>query len=234
MHVLRVLSGGTRLPGAAFPCAVTDTLRRVTDDTASWIADWQPEDAALQAARQRAAEVGVGAVDPATGAVLRLLASANRVQTAVELGTGAGVSTLWLLRGMTADGVLTSVDSDGEHQRLAKASLADAAVPSGRVRLISGRALEVLPRLSESSYDLVFCDAAKSENLDYLSAALTLLRPGGLVVFAGALGRIAESGARDAETVAMRELSKAVRDEERLLPAMIPVGPGLLAATVVD
>ena len=211
---------------------MTDTLRRVTDDTASWIADWQPEDAALQAARQRAAEVGVGAVDPATGAVLRLLASANRVQTAVELGTGAGVSTLWLLRGMAADGVLTSVDSDGEHQRLAKSSLTEAAVPSGRVRLISGRALEVLPRLSESSYDLVFCDAAKSENLDYLSAALTLLRPGGLVVFAGAMGRIAES-ARDNETVALRELAKAVRDEERLLPAMIPVGPGLLAATLV-
>ncbi len=212
---------------------MTDTLRPVTDDTATWIADWQPEDAALQAARQRAAEVGVGAVDPATGAVLRLLASAHRVQAAVELGTGAGVSTLWLLRGMTSDAVLTSVDSDGEHQRLAKASLADAAVPSGRVRLISGRALEVLPRLSESAYDLVFCDAAKSENLDYLGAALTLLRPGGLVVFAGALGRITESGARDGETVALRELSKAVRDEERLLPAMIPVGPGLLAATLV-
>ncbi|MEO6203908.1 MAG: O-methyltransferase [Mycobacteriales bacterium] len=208
----------------------------MTDDTASWIADWQPEDTALQAARQRAAEVGVGAVDPATGAVLRLLASANGAGTAVELGTGAGVSTLWLLRGLLPDGVLTSVDSDGEHQRLAKASLADADVPSGRVRLISGRALEVLPRLSESSYDLVFCDAAKSENLDYLTAALTLLRPGGLVVFAGALsnGRITQSGARDAETVAMRELAKAVVAQDRLLPAMIPVGAGLLAATLVD
>ncbi len=209
---------------------------RVTDDTASWIADWQPEDTALQAARQRAAEVGVGAVDPATGAVLRLLASANGAGAAVELGTGAGVSTLWLLRGLLPDGVLTSVDSDGEHQRLAKASLADAGVPSGRVRLISGRALEVLPRLSEASYDLVFCDAAKSENIDYLAAALTLLRPGGLVVFAGALsnGRITQSGARDAETVAMRELAKAVLAQERLLPTMIPVGAGLLAATLVD
>jgi predicted O-methyltransferase YrrM len=63
---------------------------------------------------------------------------------------------------------------------------------------------------------------------------MTLLRPGGLVVFAGALagGRVAESSARDAETVAMRELAKVVRDEERLTAAMIPVGAGLLAATV--
>jgi predicted O-methyltransferase YrrM len=203
-------------------------------DVSTWIADWQREDEALTAARARAAEIGVAAVDPATGAVLRLLAAAVGAKAAVELGTGAGVSTLWLHRGMSPEGVLTTVDADGEHQRLAKASLADAGVGSGRVRLIQGRALEVLPRLSESAYDLVFCDAARSENTDYLAAAVTLLRPGGLVVFAGALGggRIAEPTARDAETVAMRELAKAVRDDERLTAAMIPVGTGLLAATV--
>jgi predicted O-methyltransferase YrrM len=203
-------------------------------DVSAWIADWQPEDDALAAARSRAAEVGVPAVDPPTGAVLRLLASAVGARTAVELGTGAGVSTLWLLRGLARDGVLTSVDSDGEHQRLAKASLADAAVPSGRVRLIQGRALEVLPRLSEAAYDLVFCDAARSENPDYLAAALTLLRPGGMVVFAGALagGKVAEPTARDADTVAMRELARLVREQERLTAALLPVGTGLLAATL--
>jgi predicted O-methyltransferase YrrM len=205
-----------------------------SSEVSSWIADWQPEDEALSAARARAAEVGVAAVDPATGAVLRLLAASVGAKTAVELGTGAGVSTLWLLRGLTPDGVLTTVDSDGEHQRLAKASLADAGVGSGRVRLIQGRALEVLPRLSEAAYDLVFCDAARSENADYLGAALTLLRPGGIVVFAGALagGRVAEPTARDAETVAMRELARSVRDEERLTSALIPVGTGLLVASL--
>jgi predicted O-methyltransferase YrrM len=203
-------------------------------DVSTWIADWQPEDEALVAARSRAAEIGVSSVDPATGAVLKLLAAALGARTAVELGTGAGVSTLWLLRGLTADGVLTSVDSDGEHQRLAKASLSDAGVASGRVRLIQGRALEVLPRLSEAAYDLVFCDAARSENPDYLKAALTLLRPRGMVVFAGALanGKVAEPTARDSETVSMRELARLVRDEERLSAALIPVGPGLLAATL--
>jgi len=203
-------------------------------DISTWIADWQPEDDAFSAARSRAAEVGVAAVDAATGSVLRLLAASVGAKAAVELGTGAGVSTLWLLRGLTPDGILTSVDADGEHQRLAKASLADAGVPSGRVRLIQGRALEVLPRLSEAAYDLVFCDAARSENGDYLAAALTLLRPGGLVVFAGALagGRVAEPTARDAETVAMRELARTVRDEERLTSALIPVGSGLLVGVL--
>jgi predicted O-methyltransferase YrrM len=210
---------------------VVDTL---SSDIGTWIADWQPEDDALTGARSRAAEIGVPAVDPATGAVLRLLATTAGAKAAVELGTGAGVSTLYLLRGLTPDGVLTSVDSDGEHQRLAKASLADAGVAGGRVRLIQGRALEVLPRLSESAYDLVFCDAARSENPDYLAAALNLLRPGGIVVFAGALagGKVAEPTARDAETVAMRELAKLVRDQERLSSALIPVGSGLLVGAL--
>ena len=64
---------------------------------AEWAAGWQPEEPPLQAARQRAAEVGVGAVDPATGAVLRMLAAAASAKAVVELGTGAGVSSLWLL-----------------------------------------------------------------------------------------------------------------------------------------
>lgn len=199
---------------------------------ADWVSGWQPEDAPLLAARQRAAEVGVGAVDAPTGAILRMLAAAAGGKAVVELGTGAGVSTLWLMRGMRPDGILTSVDTESEHQRLAKASLTEAGVPAGRARLIAGRALQVLPRLSDAAYDLLFCDAAKSENLDYLEAALRLLRPGGLVVFAGALagGRIAEPSARDVDTVTLRELAKTVRDEPQFVPAALPVGPGLLVA----
>ena len=154
----------------------------------------------------------------------------------MELGTGAGVSTLWLLRGLTSDGVLTSIDPDGEHQRLARQSLREAGVPSGRVRLIAGRALEVLPRLSDGAYDLVLCDAGSTEVLDYLPEALRLLRPGGLLVLTGALvgGRAADPSARDAEAVAARELVRAVREEPRLLPALLPLGTGLLAAVTVE
>lgn len=176
----------------------------------------------------------MAAVDPATGAALRLLAAAANAKAVVELGTGAGVSSLWLLSGMRPDGVLTSVDAESEHQRLAKTSLAEAGVPPGRARLIHGRALEVLPRLSDGAYDLLFCDANRSENGDYLNAALRLLRPGGLVVFAGALGggRVADSSARDADTVAQRELFKALREQTRFTAAALPVGTGLLAAAL--
>ena len=201
-----------------------------------WLAEWQEEDAPLAAARARAAEVGVAAVDPATGSALRALAASLAARAVVEVGTGAGVSTLWLLRGMSPDGVLTSVDAEGEHQRLARTSLAEAGIAPPRARLIAGRALEVLPRLSDGAYDLMFCDGARTEAVDYLSAALRLLRPGGLVAFAGALGsgRIASPSARDADTVAARELAKAVRDNDRLVPMMLPLGAGLLVAVVRD
>ena len=135
---------------------------------------------------------------------------------------------------MRPDGVLTSVDSDGEHQRLARLALAGAGGAGGRARLITGRALDVLPRLSDGGYDLVFLDGARSENDDYLDAALRLLRPGGVVAFAGALGagRVADSSQRDTETVALRELARRIREEPRLVPAMLPVGSGLLVAAL--
>jgi predicted O-methyltransferase YrrM len=205
-----------------------------TLDVDGWVDAWLPEDAAVLAARARAAEVGVGCVDPTTGSLLRLLAATAGAGAVVELGTGAGVSTLWLLRGMRPDGVLTSVDPETEHQRLARQSLVEAGYGTGRVRLIAGEALAVLPKLSDHAYDLVFCDAVRSENADYLAAAVRLLRPGGLVVFAGALGggRVADPSARDPETVALRELTRIVREHEGLTPALLPIGSGVLAAVV--
>lgn len=205
-----------------------------TVDLTGWVDGWLPEDPVLDAARARAAEVGCGCVDTTTGALLRLLAAAAGAKAVVELGTGAGVSALWLLSGMQPDGVLTSVDPETEHQRLARQSLVEAGYSGTRFRLITGEALAVLPRLTDGAYDLLFCDAARAENLDYLAAALRLLRPGGLVVFAGALGdgRVADPSARDPETVALRELTRAVREHDRLVPALLPVGSGVLAAVV--
>jgi len=94
----------------------------------------------------------------------------------------------------------------------------------------------VLPRLSDGAYDLVLCDAVPAEAVDYLPAALRLLRTGGIVAFAGALagGRVADPAARDADVLAARELARVVREEPRLVPAMLPVGTGLLVGVKVD
>ncbi len=142
----------------------------------------------------------------------------------VEIGTGTGVSGLWLLRGMRPDGVLTTVDIEAEHQRLARETFTEAGIPAQRARTIAGAALDVLPRLTDGHYDLVFCDGDKAEYSAYLDEALRLLRPGGVVAFDNALwhDRVADPAQRDEETVAIRELGRAGRRARR-------PGPGAAA-----
>lgn len=171
-------------------------------------------------------------MSPGAGAGLRLLAAATGARTVVEIGTGTGVSAIWLLRGMRDDGVLTSVDVEPEQQRLARTSLSEAGFSPNRARLILGRAGEVLPRLTDGAYDMVFCDGDKREYPEYLEEAVRLLRPGGVVAFDNALwhDRVADPAQRDPETVAIREVGRTLAEDERFVPALLPVGDGLLTA----
>ncbi|WP_257424063.1 O-methyltransferase [Nocardioides carbamazepini] len=190
------------------------------------------EDEVLVAARTRAEEVGVVPIGAGTGATLRFIAAALEARAVVEIGTGTGVSGVWLLRGMRPDGVLTTVDVEAEHQRLAKESFKEAGVPPQRVRTIAGSALDVLPRLTDGHYDIVFADGDKREYAAYLAEALRLLRPGGVVAFDNALwhDRVADPAQRDDETVAIRDLVQQVAATDGLVPALLPVGDGLLVA----
>jgi predicted O-methyltransferase YrrM len=198
----------------------------------SYAEDYVAEDEVLAAARSRAEEVGVTPIGSGGGATLRFLASVLEARAVVEIGTGTGVSGLWLLRGMRADGVLTTVDIEAEHQRLARQSFKEAGVPSQRARTIAGAALDVLPRLTDGHYDLVFCDGDKTEYSAYLHEALRLLRPGGVVAFDNALwhDRVADPAQRDEDTVAIRDLVRTVAERDDLVPVLLPVGDGLLVA----
>src|SRR3982750_3967784 len=200
--------------------------------TWSYAEAFVPEDDILLAARARAEEVGVVPIGAGGGATLRFLASVLEARAVVEIGTGTGVSGLGLLRGMRADGVLTTVDIEAEHQRLARQSFTEAGIPTQRARTISGAALEVLPRLTDGHYDLVFCDGDKAEYAAYLKEALRLLRPGGVVAFDNALwhDRVADPAQRDEETTVIRELGKEIAGHESLVPLLLPVGDGLLVA----
>jgi predicted O-methyltransferase YrrM len=197
-------------------------------DPNAFVTGWLAEESPLAAARSRAVEVGVTSVTPAAGSMLRWLAASVSARTVVETGTGTGVSGLWLLAGMQAGGTLTSVDIEPEHQRLARSAFTEAGVPASRTRLITGNALDVLPRLADHGYDLAFIDAAPLDHADQLQQAWRLVRPGGVVVVSGWLR---STGGRDAEATAATELLDAVRADDRLKPAMLPVGDGLLILT---
>ncbi|MEU4682175.1 O-methyltransferase [Streptomyces xinghaiensis] len=190
------------------------------------------EDETLLWARDRARESGLRSVSAGTGAALRLLAATVDAKAVAEIGTGTGVSGIHLLHGMRPDGVLTTVDTDPECQQFARQAFRAAGFAANRARFIPGHALDVLPRLADGGYDLVFCDGDRAECLDYLDESLRLLRPGGLVVFEGvfAHGRTMDASAQPLEVQRLRELLRTVRESTVLLSSLLPVGDGLLCA----
>jgi predicted O-methyltransferase YrrM len=191
-------------------------------------AEYAVEDEPLLTARANAEDLGgTTPVDPAVGAALLFLATAIGARSVVEIGTGCGSSGIWLLRGMRPGGVLTSVDTEPEYHRLARKAFTQAGFAANQARLIVGRASDVLPRLSDGAYDMVFCDADPASYPEYMSAGQRLLRHGGIIVFDDAYG------AADTSTGAaagVRELAEMVRIDDRLVPLSIPVAGGLLAA----
>jgi predicted O-methyltransferase YrrM len=200
-------------------------------DTADLIDSYLAEDDVMADARSAANVLGCEPVSPGVGSALRFLASAVAARAVVEVGTGTGLSGLWLLRGMRPDGVLTSIDVDPEHQRIARAAFVASGYGPSRLRLINGMGLEVLPRLTDGGYDLVLVDTSPADLPRYLDEALRLLRPGGVVALHGVLGAgVLDPDAADAGTLALREVARQARDDERLAPTLLPVGGGLLTA----
>jgi predicted O-methyltransferase YrrM len=122
-------------------------------------------------------------VSPTQGMLLQLLARASGARRILELGTLAGYSTIWLARALSEDGCLMSLEADAKHAELARANIARAGLED-RVRILQGPALDTLPRLVEEgeAFDLIFIDADKPNNAEYLSHALELSRPGTLII----------------------------------------------------
>lgn len=206
----------------------------MTHEAANWAyaEDFIHEDWVLLSARDAADELGCIPVLPGAGRTLQILARAMNAKSIVEIGTGAGVSTTYLLRGMHPQGIITTIDVEAEHHKAAKQTLAAGGFAPARARMITGRALEVLPRLTDAGYDLVLIDARKSEYPAYLEQSLRLLRSGGMLVIDNALwhGRVPDPAQRDADTTAVRETLKAIRNNEDLTPTLLPTGDGLLVA----
>lgn len=171
-------------------------------------------------------------VSSGTGAALRLLAATADAKAVAEIGTGTGVSGIHLLHGMRPDGVLTTVDIEPERQQFARQAFRGAGFAGNRARFIPGRALDVLPRLADGGYDLLFCDADRREYPKYLGESLRLLRTGGLVCFEGVFagGGTVDSATQRAEVLKLRELLRTVRESAALMPSLLPVGDGLLCA----
>ena len=192
------------------------------------------EDSVKSAARARGVENGVTDVSQGAGAYLRQLAHQIKAQSVVEVGTGSGVGSLWLLEGMLSSGTLTSIDDEMEHSSIAKIALAEAEIEQPRFRLITNSVMDVMTKLTDRAYDLVVF-RHNPEDLSFaISEAHRILRSGGVFVidnfFGG--GKVPDPAQRDSKTIALRDAGKSIKsDTDSWVTSLAPIGDGLLLAT---
>mgnify|MGYP002478553199 FL=1 len=203
-------------------------------DPHSYAESFIAEDAVKAAARARGVEIGTHDVSPGTGAYLRHLAQLLSAQSVVEVGTGSGVGSLWLLDGMIASGTLTSIDDEMEHSAIAKLAFAQAEIAAPRFRLITNVVMDVMTKLADRAYDLVVY-RHNPEDLTYaITEAHRILRSGGVFVIDNFFGgsKVPDPAQRDPKTIALREAGKQIKsDTDSWMSVLVTTGDGLLLAT---
>ena len=187
-------------------------------------------DPLLDAARTHSHEFGIAPVSQTTAKTLTLLARLLTPVAAVEVGTGVGTSTLSLLRGMPTAGILTSIDTNSTTQGAARDLVDMAGIRPGRLRLMSGRAEEVLKRLAPAAYDMVFIDVEPGNLERMIQPSLRLLDSQGLLVIHKTLlkGAVADPVDRSPRTQAARGMLNRIAEQEHLERVLLPIGEGLL------
>lgn len=203
----------------------------MSDKELSWrfIEERVEEDPDIERARKASLEHGVDPITASAGQYIAAIATALDARSIIEVGTGLGVGTLWLAQACP-DAHITTIDSELDHHVSAREILNEAEIPSSRVRLITEKALDVLPKMNEESYDLVVIDADFANVQAYVDHGLSLVKPRGSVIVVGVLGDdlVADPAKRDDKTSAYRWLLRALEDRDDVLHTVNLIGDGLV------
>ncbi len=193
------------------------------------------EDAVLARIRARHAEANLPPIliSPDEGKLLFVLLRAAGAKTALELGTLGGYSGVWLARALLPGGRLTTIERDPRHAELARRGFADAGL-ADRVRVIEGRALDVLPTLP-AGFDAVFVDADKEPLAEYFEWSVRLLRPGGLLLCDNAFfhGAVVDERDRSPQVEGVRAFNRLAATDPRVVATAVPVRDGLVIGVKV-
>jgi len=160
-------------------------------------------------------------VSPAQGKFLALLVRITGAVRVLEIGTLGGYSTLWMASALPEGGRIITLEAEPQHARVARENIARAG-HAGRVGVIEGPAVESLARL-EGPFDLIFVDADKPSNPDYLRAALRLSRKGTVIVLDNVVrgGGVVDAESRDPSIIGTRAAFDLIAREPRLTATAI-------------
>jgi predicted O-methyltransferase YrrM len=193
---------------------------------AYFVGELNAPDPALEAAVDASVAAGLPPIQVSAlqGKLLQLLALAQGAKRILEVGTLGGYSALWLARALPADGRLVTLELDPNHAEVALRNFVNAGVTE-RIELQVGPALDSLARLRAqhvAPFDLVFIDADKPNNLNYVQAALELSRIGALILVDNVVreGRVI-ADERDAAAEGVRRMVEWMKGEPRLAATVI-------------
>ena len=173
-----------------------------------------------------AAEHKVPIADREVARFLEITASTTGARKALEIGMAIGYSVVHHVRGMGQEGLIVTIEPSEEMIRAASGYLERAGL-FNQVRIERGKALEVMPHLTET-FDLLFIDAVKEEYKQYLDLGLPRLRTGGVIIVDNLLwgGKVAGNDT-ETSTVALREFNQYFINHPQLRAVVLPVGDGL-------
>ena len=179
-------------------------------------------DPVLDAALQANTKAGLPAIDvtPNQGKFLQLLVQLRGARRVLEIGTLGGYSSIWMARALPANGRLTTLEFSPKHAEVARANIAHAGLEK-LVEIRVGPALETLAKMEKEGtepFDLIFIDADKPNNPNYLPWALKFSRPGTLLIGDNIVreGEVADASSSDPNVQGQRRFLELMAAEPRL------------------
>ncbi len=186
-----------------------------------------PMDAVLEAALAASEAAGLPPhnVSPNQGRFLHLVARIQGARNILEIGTLGGYSTIWLARALPPGGRMVSLEANARHLDVARTNLSRAGL-SDVVELRQGPALDTLPRLASEGrgpFDLIFIDADKPNNPEYLAWALKLSRRGSVIVGDNVVrnGAVMDPASDDPSVLGIRRFNELLAAEPRVAATAI-------------
>ncbi|MCC9307117.1 O-methyltransferase [Kitasatospora sp. RB6PN24] len=180
------------------------------------------DDEDLQSALDRIDENGFlpASVSATQGKFLHLLAKLANARNILEIGTLGGYSTIWMARAVGPNGRVITLEYEPKHAEIAESSIAQAGL-ADIVDVRTGAAMDLLPQIKEEGsapFDLVFIDADKENNVNYISWAVELSRPGTVIVVDNIIwnGTVLDEGSTDANAIGARAALLALSADDRL------------------
>ena len=164
------------------------------------------------------------------GQFLEIITKLSNAKSCLEVGRFTGMSTLFIARGLSAEGKITTIDNSDEFLSLAK-KYWDLDNMSSKIESIIGDGVEIMQSMidRQHSYDFIFIDADKNNYPNYYELSLSLVPSNGIIIIDNMLwhGDVADEKKNDSQTNTIRDLNTKIQNDSRVDFSLLPLSDGL-------